>query len=75
MLQSFQSSAFLQSLKLRYVILFAIGLFVAFALPLLTLYMINAEAPYSMPLEQMNQGVNLSNMAVSLTHQEPNFYQ
>jgi hypothetical protein len=79
MLQSFQSSplvALLQSLKLRYIISFAIGLFAAFVLPLVTLYMINAEASsYSMPLEQMNQGIDSVNRAVSLTHQEPNFYQ
>jgi uncharacterized membrane protein (DUF485 family) len=75
MLQSFQFSALaalLQSLKIRYVILFAIGLLVAFVLPMAALYM-NAEA--SMPFDQMTQGIDPMNMAVSLTHQEPNFYQ
>ncbi|NJM46462.1 MAG: hypothetical protein HC860_10000 [Alkalinema sp. RU_4_3] len=75
MLQSFQSSAFLQSLKMRYVILFAIGLLLAFVLPLIALSMGNAEASYSMPLQQMNQSIDPTNMSVSLTHQEPNFYQ
>jgi uncharacterized membrane protein (DUF485 family) len=76
MLQSFQSSALaalLQSLKMRYVIMFAIGLLVAFVLPMMALYMTNAEA--SMPFDQMTQGIASTNMAVSLTHQEPNFYQ
>jgi hypothetical protein len=76
MLQSFQFSALaalLQSLKMRYVILFAIGLFTAFVLPMMALYLTNAEV--SMPFDQMIQGIDPTNMAVSLTHQEPNFYQ
>jgi uncharacterized SAM-binding protein YcdF (DUF218 family) len=71
MLQSFQFSA----LAVRYVILFAIGLFAALVLPLMTLSMGHPEASYSMPLEQMNQGIDPTNVAVSPTHQEPNFYQ
>jgi hypothetical protein len=71
MLQSFQFSA----LAARYVILFAIGLLAALVLPLMTLSMGHPEASYSMPLEQMTQGINPTNIAVSLTHQEPNFYQ
>jgi hypothetical protein len=71
MLQSFQFSA----LAVRYVILFAIGLFAALVLPLMTLSMGHAETSYAMPFEQMTQGIDPTNMAVSLTHQEPNFYQ
>jgi hypothetical protein len=69
MLQSFQSSG----LAARYVILFAIGLVVAFVLPMMALSMTSTEA--SMPFDQMTQGIASTNMAVSLTHQEPNFYQ
>jgi hypothetical protein len=76
MLQSFQFSALaalLQSLRMRYVILFAIGLVVAFVLPMMALSMTSTES--SMPFDQMIQGIDPTNMAVSLTHQEPNFYQ
>jgi hypothetical protein len=72
MLQSFQSSA----LAARYVILFAIGLLAALVMPLVTLSMGASEASsYFMPLEQMTQGIAPTGMAISLTHQEPNFYQ
>jgi hypothetical protein len=69
MLQAFQYSAFPQSLKLRHFLLFAIGLLTVLVLPILLGFMPAVE------VSAMNQGIDPTNIAVSLTHQEPNFYQ
>jgi hypothetical protein len=86
MFPTFQRPAFLgflQSLRLRSVILFAIGFFTVVMMPRITTVM-NSDllAGYNAaPFEQSSIRTIVENtfadttFPVSLTHQEPNFYQ
>lgn len=79
MFQTIQLPTFLNfrpSLALRSVLLFAIACFSVIALPLVTDYVMHANwlpGNAAMPFQSVNSVE--SSFAVSLTHQEPNFYQ
>jgi NADH:ubiquinone oxidoreductase subunit 3 (subunit A) len=82
MLQTFSRPAFLsilQSFTVRYALLFAMALFTVVMSPSISNYVSNYVANSSwlsgQAATQSEQLSSNTNYAVSLTHQEPNFYQ
>jgi hypothetical protein len=69
---------FRPSLALRSVLLFAVACFSAIALPLVTHYVMQLPGTVTLPFQSVapvSSSIGASNFPVSLTHQEPNFYQ
>jgi hypothetical protein len=69
---------FRPSLALRSVLLFAIACFSAIALPLVAHDVTSLSSTASLPFQSVaavSSSIDASNFPVSLTHQEPNFYQ
>jgi hypothetical protein len=80
MFQTFPRPAllnFLQSLSIRYVLLFAIGLCAAVILPATLVYVLNAAWLPGQSSVQLEQVTTIADVTFprSMTHQEPNFYQ
>jgi hypothetical protein len=79
MFQTFPRPAFLnvlQSLSLRYALLFAIVLFTVVMSPSIVNYVTHASwFPGHTALQSEQISSMATNYVVSLTHQEPNFYQ
>lgn len=80
MFQTFPRPAFLgflQSLTIRYVVLFAIGLCAAVMLPAASVYVLNATWLPGHNSAQLQPFTTFAETTfpLSMTHQEPNFYQ